>query len=50
MPYSPEFQCGCYFEANVPTGAPSPGCVACNGPADCPAAAPACNAGFCEAK
>ena len=49
-PFSPNFQCGCYFEANVPNGAAPPSCVPCNGPSDCAAATPACNNGFCEAK
>jgi ABC-type phosphate transport system substrate-binding protein len=46
--YSPDYQCGCYFDANVPGGAAGSDCIACSGPADCPAAKPACNNGYCE--
>ena len=49
-PFSPEFQCGCYFEANVPGGTAPASCKTCVGPADCPSATPACNDGFCELK
>jgi hypothetical protein len=45
--FSPQFHCGCYYEARV-NGAPSEGCKQCNGPAECPSSAPACNHGFCE--
>jgi ABC-type phosphate transport system substrate-binding protein len=45
--FSPEFQCGCYFDART-TGASS--CKTCQVPADCPTNAPACNLGYCEAK
>ena len=48
--YSPPFQCGCYFEATVPSGAAPAECKTCNGPADCPAGKPACNLGYCEEK
>lgn len=48
--YSPEFQCGCYFEATVPNGSAPESCKTCNGPADCPSTAPACNNGYCELK
>lgn len=45
--FSPQFHCGCYYEARV-NGAPSEGCKQCSGPAECPSSAPACNHGFCE--
>ncbi|QRN99842.1 substrate-binding domain-containing protein [Archangium violaceum] len=45
-PYSTDSRCGCYFDL-VANGASS--CKACNGPADCPSSAPACNYGYCEA-
>lgn len=45
--FSPQFHCGCYYEARV-NGAPSEGCKACNGPAECPSSAPSCNHGYCE--
>jgi ABC-type phosphate transport system substrate-binding protein len=48
--FAPEYQCGCYFEATVPNGAAPDSCIACNGPADCPTATPACNNGYCEVK
>lgn len=48
--YSPEFQCGCYFEATVPGGSVPEGCQECAGPADCPSSKPACNNGYCELK
>jgi hypothetical protein len=48
--FSPEFQCGCYFEASVPGGAAPASCQKCGGPGDCPAAKPACNNGYCELK
>ncbi|HEU4533441.1 MAG TPA: hypothetical protein VFS00_04960 [Polyangiaceae bacterium] len=41
-----EYQCDCYFDA-VATGRSD--CQPCARPADCPAEAPACNYGFCEA-
>jgi hypothetical protein len=46
--YSPEFHCGCYFEATVPGGTAPASCQVCKGPADCPTGKPACNNGFCE--
>jgi len=49
-PVSPEFQCGCYFEASVPGGAAPASCKPCNGPADCPADRQACNNGYCEVR
>ncbi|MEO8555020.1 MAG: hypothetical protein ABI678_33805, partial [Kofleriaceae bacterium] len=48
--YSPEFHCGCYFDATVPGGTAPANCKACNGPADCDPAHPACNNGFCEVR
>lgn len=48
--FSPEFQCGCYFEATVPGGSAPESCQTCNGPADCPSSTPACNNGYCELK
>jgi ABC-type phosphate transport system substrate-binding protein len=48
--YSPDFQCGCYFEATVPNGSAPESCQVCSGPADCPASKPACNNGYCELK
>lgn len=47
--YSPEFQCGCYFEVKINGSAPAT-CKTCAGPADCPADKPACNNGYCEKK
>ena len=49
-PFSPDFQCGCYFEATVPNGSAPESCQTCNGPADCPSTLPACNNGYCELK
>jgi ABC-type phosphate transport system substrate-binding protein len=46
--YSPDYQCHCYFEATVPTGAAGSDCIPCTGPTDCPSATPACNNGYCE--
>ncbi len=40
-----DYQCDCYFDFKA-TGRSA--CQACALPADCPAAAPACNYGFCE--
>jgi hypothetical protein len=45
--YQPPFACGCYFDNQV-NGSTS--CQSCTVTADCPAAAPACNYGFCEIK
>lgn len=45
-PYSPPFQCGCYFESKQ--GLPGPECLPCHEASDCPAARPACNLNFCE--
>lgn len=49
-PYSPPFQCGCYFESKLAAGSTPPGCQACISTNDCPTARPACNFGFCEAR
>ncbi|HEY1816567.1 MAG TPA: hypothetical protein VGG74_29675 [Kofleriaceae bacterium] len=46
--FSAPYQCGCYFEANVPGGTAGSDCTPCSGPADCPASKPACNNGYCE--
>ena len=46
--YTPDFECGCYFEATVPGGTAPATCQVCSGPADCPVSAPACNNGYCE--
>jgi ABC-type phosphate transport system substrate-binding protein len=48
--FAPEFQCGCYFEANVEGGTVPDSCQACAGPGDCPSSKPACNNGYCELK
>jgi ABC-type phosphate transport system substrate-binding protein len=45
--FSPQFHCGCYYEARVNGSAPE-SCKACGGPGDCPSATPACNLGYCE--
>lgn len=45
--FSPQFHCGCYYEARVNGSAPE-SCKACGGPGDCPSTAPACNHGYCE--
>jgi hypothetical protein len=44
-PFSPSFQCHCYYELKVNGGND---CTACTGAAACPKARPACNLGFCE--
>jgi ABC-type phosphate transport system substrate-binding protein len=46
--FSPQYYCGCYYDASVNAGTPTPGCQVCNAPSDCPADKPACNSGFCE--
>ena len=46
--FSPDYQCGCYYEATVEGGAASPSCKPCAGPSECPADKPACNLGYCE--
>ena len=45
-PYTPHPSCNCYFDS-VANGTTT--CGACKTAADCPAAAPDCNLGFCEA-
>jgi hypothetical protein len=45
-PYSPPFQCGCYFESK--RGMPGPECTPCSNAKDCPATRPTCNLNFCE--
>lgn len=45
--FQPAFDCSCYFEFKA-NGATT--CKACNGPADCGGARPACNFGYCEAR
>jgi hypothetical protein len=49
-PYSPPFQCGCYFEASPSVnGAAPPECTRCTTPNDCTdPRRPACNLGYCE--
>lgn len=39
--------CGCYFEK---VAGATPKCTVCAKPQDCPAAAPKCNYGYCEAR
>jgi len=46
--YSPVGACDCYFESK--TGGASSSCKTCDTAADCMAAAPACNRGYCEVK
>jgi ABC-type phosphate transport system substrate-binding protein len=45
----PEFGCGCYYEFRA-NKRPTPGCIMCSTPADCPSSRPACNYGYCELK
>jgi hypothetical protein len=45
-PYDPPDDCGCYFDS-ITTGNSS--CQTCSTSTDCPASAPKCNLGFCEA-
>jgi hypothetical protein len=47
MALAPVGACGCYYE-KVATGATS--CKACASAAECPASAPACSYGYCEAQ
>jgi hypothetical protein len=51
-PYSPPFQCGCYFEASPSVnGSAPPECTRCNTANDCrDPARPACNLGYCEVR
>jgi len=46
--YSPAGACDCYFESK--TGGASASCKTCDTAADCTAAAPKCNRGYCEVK
>lgn len=46
-PLAPVGACGCYYE-KAATGATS--CKACASAAECPASAPACSYGYCEAQ
>jgi len=46
-PFAPSGACGCYYD-QLATGATS--CKACTTSAQCPASAPACSYGFCEAQ
>ncbi|HZU83594.1 MAG TPA: hypothetical protein VE987_11785 [Polyangiaceae bacterium] len=52
QPYAPHHACGCYFDAKVALdkSQPPPGCQTCSTDANCPAARPRCNYGFCEAQ
>jgi hypothetical protein len=43
--FTPGFVCDCYYDFKVSNGNQ---CARCAGPADCPAARPACNLGYCE--
>jgi len=43
--FQPKFACGCFYDKIVST---TTTCKACEGPADCPSTAPACNYGYCE--
>jgi hypothetical protein len=45
-PFAPTGACGCYYE-KVANGATR--CTACQRATDCPASAPICSYGFCEA-
>jgi hypothetical protein len=47
--FSPDGACGCFFEFKT-TGTASSGCKACTTAAQCTAAAPLCNHGYCEVK
>lgn len=46
MSYQPEGACGCYYDFRA-TGATD--CMECSTADECPAEAPACNHGYCEA-
>ena len=43
--YDPPFKCNCYYEKKQNGGTK---CQPCAGPAECPAATPSCNLGYCE--
>ncbi len=45
LPFTPSPGCGCYFDS-LTQGSST--CEVCQADADCPAAAPHCNIGFCE--
>ena len=47
MPFAPQSACGCYYE-KVATGTTA--CKPCATSAECPATAPVCSYGFCEAQ
>jgi hypothetical protein len=47
QPFIPPLGCGCYFEFKATGSAPA-GCTMCQTAADCPAARPVCNYGYCE--
>jgi hypothetical protein len=47
MPFAPQSACGCYYE-KVATGTTT--CKPCATSAECPATAPVCSYGFCEAQ
>jgi hypothetical protein len=47
VPFKPAPSCGCFFDLKA-TGSTS--CAACKTSADCPATAPDCNLGYCEAQ
>jgi ABC-type phosphate transport system substrate-binding protein len=47
MPFAPPGACGCYYD-KVANGSSS--CKACLASTDCPASAPVCSYGFCEAQ
>ena len=47
MPFAPQSACGCYYE-KVATGATA--CKPCATSAECPATAPVCSYGYCEAQ
>lgn len=46
-PFTPSQSCSCYYD-QLATGKST--CTACTGQGSCPAAAPNCNFGFCEAQ
>ena len=47
MPFAPQSACGCYYE-KVATGVTT--CKPCATSAECPASAPVCSYGYCEAQ
>jgi len=48
-PFAQTGACGCYYE-QVATSSTSPSCKPCASSAECPASAPVCSYGFCEAQ